>query len=101
MPEGNVFLGEVVVVEVLAEVVVEGSSWAGFFGRRVTWSHRGIIRTAHYPGSANVQAGNIKSQLVVLRKGASLYDVEYLEMGCADVRRVCVSVPTLGWQLAA
>jgi hypothetical protein len=40
-------------------------------------------------------------RLVVLRKGASLYDVENLEIGCADVRKVCISAPTSGWQLAA
>ena len=38
---------------------------------------------------------------MVLRKGASLYDVENLEIGCADVRKVCISAPTSGWQLAA
>jgi hypothetical protein len=46
MPEGNVFLGEVAIAVVLAE----GSSRAGFFGLRLSRSHRGIIGTAHYPG---------------------------------------------------
>lgn len=46
MPEGNVFLGKIAVVEVLAEVLaVIGSSLVSFFGRR--WIHRRIIATVH------------------------------------------------------
>jgi hypothetical protein len=46
MPEGNVFLGTIAVVEMLSEVLaVRGSSIASFFGRR--WIHRRIITTVH------------------------------------------------------
>jgi hypothetical protein len=51
MPEGNAFLGEVAAVEVLAKVLAMllavGSLRAVSFGRRLSWSHRGIVRTAH------------------------------------------------------
>ena len=41
MPEGNVFLLEVEVLEVLAVVLALRSSPGEFFGLR--WSHRGIV----------------------------------------------------------
>jgi hypothetical protein len=101
MPEGNVFLGEVAVVEVLAVVLAVGSSLAGFFDRR--WSHRGIVATAHQPGSANVQQEASQKAVGGTEKGASPYDVKNVknfERDGADVRRVCISAPTLGWRLA-
>lgn len=61
MPEGNVFLCGVAIVEELAEVfaVVHaiGSTLEGFFDRG--WSHsrirRGIATSAYESGSANMQ----------------------------------------------
>jgi hypothetical protein len=37
MPEGNVFLGDVAVVEVLTVVLVEASSLAEFFNRGISY----------------------------------------------------------------
>jgi hypothetical protein len=69
MPEGNVFLGTIAVVEVLAEVlVVIGSSLASSFGRR--WIHRRIIATAHQ-ALQMLYRERMKRRLVVLREGAS------------------------------
>jgi uncharacterized Tic20 family protein len=45
MPEGNVFLGEVAVEEVLAVVLAVGSLLGGFFVWRM--SHRRIVATAN------------------------------------------------------
>jgi hypothetical protein len=69
MPEGNVFLGIIAVVEVLAEVLaVIGSSLASSFGRR--WIHRRIIATAHQTLQM-LYSERIKRRLAVLKECVS------------------------------
>jgi hypothetical protein len=81
MPEGNVFLSEVAVVEVLTVVLALGSSRAGFFGRRLSCGHRGIVTTRTNLARQICNQETDQMALGGTEKGASLYDVENFEMG--------------------
>jgi hypothetical protein len=67
-------------------VLSVGFSRAWLFARRLSWSHRGIIKDCVLTRLGKFASRmQVKNRLVVLRKGEPLRDVEKLEMRCADV----------------